>query len=445
LRFFAPENANAKENFHRINSAAAKQMLVYHHAYFPYPNLDHTNLLKEIRNLGNYPSNLRKVTVSNGNGSGAGLQLVDYSRLVYWRYRNWKVDIDGHTWAVPSGFWRKIFQGLFNIIGPHYKSQKISVKTQYAYDNCPGGTTATNGTIVSKVPNKYTPKKYTKNPNHSFIPLISALDLNTTDLNYNVASDPYILQKTPFDEVYFASENEEHVHVSQKTFVDMLNEITDFNLPPLSVSISGPSVLYADGAMADSESSEKEVEDGDIHINRPPPSASGTWTANASGGNGSYTYQWYVKSSWGSIWYKLYGETSKKLTKTIYRTTTFKVKVKFGSETKEATKYVQFVGGGEPPIPLDVDALTMNNHPNPFNPRTTIRFSVGKETPVQLTVYNIMGQKIKTLINGIVSKGEHQAVWNGKNQTGTAVASGIYIYELKAAHKRLLKKMIFAK
>lgn len=271
------------------------------------------------------------------------------------------------------------------------------------------------------------------------------MDLNTTDLNYNVASDPYILQKTPFDEVYFASENEEHVHVSQKTFVDMLNEITDFNLPPLSVSISGPSVLYADGAMADSESSKKEVEDGDIHINRPPPSASGTWTANASGGNGSYTYQWYVKSSWGSIWYKLYGETSKKLTKTIYGTTTFKVKVKSGSETKEATKYVRFVGGGEPPIPLDVDALTMNNHPNPFNPRTTIRFSVGKETPVQLTVYNIMGQKIKTLINGIVSKGEHQAVWNGKNQMGTTVASGLYIYELKAAHKRLLKKMIFAK
>jgi flagellar hook assembly protein FlgD len=64
---------------------------------------------------------------------------------------------------------------------------------------------------------------------------------------------------------------------------------------------------------------------------------------------------------------------------------------------------------------------------------------------VVLTVYNIMEQKIKTLINGIVSKGEHQAVWNGKNQTGGTVASGVYIYELKAANKRLLKKMIFAK
>ncbi len=75
------------------------------------------------------------------------------------------------------------------------------------------------------------------------------------------------------------------------------------------------------------------------------------------------------------------------------------------------------------------------NFPNPFNPNTTIYFSIPVESKVELSIYNIKGQKVKTLINDMFVKGNHSIDWNGDNKFGNSVSSGLYLYELKVNGK----------
>ncbi len=72
------------------------------------------------------------------------------------------------------------------------------------------------------------------------------------------------------------------------------------------------------------------------------------------------------------------------------------------------------------------------NYPNPFNPSTTIRFFLKESGHVRLTVYNTLGQEVRTLIDGYQSRGERSAVWNGLNRNGAAVSNGLYICRLEA-------------
>lgn len=85
------------------------------------------------------------------------------------------------------------------------------------------------------------------------------------------------------------------------------------------------------------------------------------------------------------------------------------------------------------------------NYPNPFNPRTTIKFDIATRVSVSLKIFNILGQEIKTLVNSELTPGMKTVVWDGTNNTGTAVTSGIYIYVLKAGDFRDTKKMVLIK
>jgi hypothetical protein len=81
------------------------------------------------------------------------------------------------------------------------------------------------------------------------------------------------------------------------------------------------------------------------------------------------------------------------------------------------------------------------NYPNPFNPSTTIRFNLSERSIVQLNVYNILGQKINTLINGEMNSGQHSVLFNG-----AGLASGVYFYVLKVDDTFYeTKKMILLK
>ncbi|MHB2156493.1 FlgD immunoglobulin-like domain containing protein [Calditrichota bacterium GD2] len=86
-----------------------------------------------------------------------------------------------------------------------------------------------------------------------------------------------------------------------------------------------------------------------------------------------------------------------------------------------------------------------SNYPNPFNPRTIIRFALPEDGHVQLTIYSMSGQKVRILIDGQFSKGYHQIVWDGTNESGQSVSGGLYFYELRTNHKRILKKMLLVK
>ncbi|MEW6509951.1 MAG: carboxypeptidase regulatory-like domain-containing protein [Bacteroidota bacterium] len=73
------------------------------------------------------------------------------------------------------------------------------------------------------------------------------------------------------------------------------------------------------------------------------------------------------------------------------------------------------------------------NYPNPFNPSTRISFALPAASTVMLRVYNLLGQEIATLLQGFVPPGNHEAVWNGRDNAGHAVTSGVYFYRLEAA------------
>jgi hypothetical protein len=80
------------------------------------------------------------------------------------------------------------------------------------------------------------------------------------------------------------------------------------------------------------------------------------------------------------------------------------------------------------------------NYPNPFNPTTKISFTLPEDRFVNLSIYNLLGQKIQELINGHLSKGTHPITWNGAE-----FSSGVYFYQLKTKDFSQTKKMILLK
>jgi hypothetical protein len=85
------------------------------------------------------------------------------------------------------------------------------------------------------------------------------------------------------------------------------------------------------------------------------------------------------------------------------------------------------------------------NYPNPFNPVTTIKYSLANQGQVELAVYNIKGQKVRTLVNKVQESGQYQVIWDGTNGKCKPAASGIYLYRMSTADKILHKKMLLMK
>ncbi len=94
-------------------------------------------------------------------------------------------------------------------------------------------------------------------------------------------------------------------------------------------------------------------------------------------------------------------------------------------------------------IPLvPVQYRLKQNYPNPFNSGTIIQYQLGKRTPVELTIFDILGRKVRTLINEKQTTGSHSIHWNGLNESGTQVASGIYFYRLQAGDFMETRKLL---
>jgi flagellar hook assembly protein FlgD len=85
------------------------------------------------------------------------------------------------------------------------------------------------------------------------------------------------------------------------------------------------------------------------------------------------------------------------------------------------------------------------NYPNPFNPETLISFDIKVKTPVRIEIYNTKGQLVRTLVNDWTDKGHHQVVWNGKDDYGHSVASGVYQYRMQAGEYIANRRMMLLK
>ena len=98
-----------------------------------------------------------------------------------------------------------------------------------------------------------------------------------------------------------------------------------------------------------------------------------------------------------------------------------------------------------PPPELPIITELSGNYPNPFNPSTSIKFSLSNPAYVNITVYNMKGQKVKTIISEEMDANYHHVVWDGRDKAGKPAASGIYFYRMKTGEYDKVKKMLIQK
>jgi hypothetical protein len=91
------------------------------------------------------------------------------------------------------------------------------------------------------------------------------------------------------------------------------------------------------------------------------------------------------------------------------------------------------------------DTRLFQNIPNPFNPVTTIQYSVAQEGPVDLTIFSVEGERVRTLVHDYHYPGLFSAVWDGRDEQGETVSSGVYFYRMTAGEYSDVRKMLILK
>jgi hypothetical protein len=330
VKFFSEQSASAEEMLAGLESPAARQMLEYHFTDPPGTTGEsdplRDALTGEFAALGEYPSSPRKVAVANGSGHAEGQGFSAGEQIILYEYSSFLVDIIGNVWAVPDGPDQIVFDGLIDILLLPEDRMIVHCQDTRPLDNAPGGSRPSMAQMDS------TEAPYgdimALHESHCFIPTVSALDIDTEDIFYDVAGDPSIMDRTPFDTIIWAPVNERHIFISP--------ECADFLLAEISVGITGE----------------------------------------------------------------------------------------------------------EPLLPRAGRAVLLQNRPNPFNPVTTIRFALPAAGHVTLRVYDPAGRLVRTLIDGRLEGGWREIAWNGRDDTGRSVASGVYFCRLATDRSTSAVKMI---
>jgi hypothetical protein len=181
-----------------------------------------------------------------------------------------------------------------------------------------------------------------------------------------------------------------------------------------------------------------------------------TWSSNNIIGEwtGDELLEFFVESqNWGTDMTEIEGETA-----SVYFQGADRVKLAIYVENgTENTNYSLWILGME--ITYDsvsdddvalpvVHTALKPNFPNPFNPETAISFTVAEmssSTPVTIDIYNIKGQKVRSLVDDIYTVGDHSVVWNGTDDNGRNVGSGVYFYRMSTENFTETRKMVLIK
>jgi hypothetical protein len=227
LDFFADQSTEAADLLGRLDTPAARQMLLYHHTTPPGATGEADALRAafegEMAALGEYPSQARRVALSNGSSTATSQGFGAGEQIIFYEFANFAVTVRGNVWAVPNGTSTQIFQGLIDPIFFPPDGMDVTVSGTLPWDGAPGGSrnsmaqmdsvAAPYGDIVALY------------DNHCFIPTVSALDVATSDPFYDVAGDPDLLSHIPFDDFYAPVANEPHVTVTPDNAAWLLDEI----------------------------------------------------------------------------------------------------------------------------------------------------------------------------------------------------------------------------
>ncbi len=176
--------------------------------------------------------------------------------------------------------------------------------------------------------------------------------------------------------------------------------------------------------------------------------------------NGALTLQWTCSTPQLIDEYVIYRSINNEIF-TPADTTTFATWSQYYSDEMNLKFFVVAVSDGYESLPTDTVELILvgnanedvnkfstaitGNYPNPFNPETNIAFTLAEDSHVQIEVYNIKGQKVKTLVNERLHEGENHVIWKGLDDNGKSVGSGVYFYKLKAGAKQDIRKCVLLK
>jgi hypothetical protein len=226
VNFFSTQSADAATFLAELNRPAARQMLVYHYTSpagtTGQPDPLRGTFATDLAALGNWPTQPRLVAIANGSDNGTGEPFAPGAQIIQWSYSDLLVAITGNIWAVPNVTSTKIFDGRLRILFST-TTQAVTVSGTQPYDNAPGGSRASM-TELDTVAAPYG-DIIALYPSHCFIPTVSALAYNTTDLFHNIAADPNPVSNTPFDAIYSQGTNQEHVAITPQNAAWFRSEV----------------------------------------------------------------------------------------------------------------------------------------------------------------------------------------------------------------------------
>jgi hypothetical protein len=239
LNFFSGQSSDAAAFLADLNRPAARQMLVYHYTdpagTTGQPDPLRGTFATDLAAVGSWPSQPRMVALANGSDNGTGEPFAPGAQIIQWSYSDLVVGITGNIWAVPNVTSTKVFDGKLRILFST-TSQAVTVSGTQPYDDAPGGSRASMAELDSvAAPYGDIVALY---PSHCFIPTVSALAYNTTDLFHDIAADPDPVSNTPFADIYSQGTNQEHVTITPENAVWLRSEI-EMNVTGVGSPIAG--------------------------------------------------------------------------------------------------------------------------------------------------------------------------------------------------------------
>ena len=220
LEFFADYNDSAAELLTALDSPAARQMLLVHHTHSdgqaggsdPW----RSDYVAALNTMG-YPTNTKSIAISNGSGFGEKQPFSPGEKIINWTDDGGflEPDIESEVFALPQAE-GTVFRGEVRLLIP-IDSATVNTYHPLPLDNAPGGARATFLQLYTNIPpDQISADDYCSYTNHCFIPTVSALGIPLSNVESNLSAAPGLLALSPFDEIHFATNNEEHVEINAR-------------------------------------------------------------------------------------------------------------------------------------------------------------------------------------------------------------------------------------
>ncbi|MDP6670071.1 MAG: proprotein convertase P-domain-containing protein, partial [Candidatus Krumholzibacteria bacterium] len=181
---------------------------------------------------------------------------------------------------------------------------------------------------------------------------------------------------------------------------------------------------------------------GDLHVWLTSPAGTEVMLHNRSGGSDDNIVGWYPDN------FEPDGDLSAFAGENTLGVWTLSITDNAGADTGSFNDWcLNFeYGGGATDVSEVPTVLSLGMaFPNPFNPKTTIRFALPEAGEIELAIYDVSGRRVRTLASGLWQTGKHELVWTGRDDRGNTVSSGLYFYRLTSDGKSLTEKMLLMK